>query len=114
MKRISPATVTVGVFAILFGLVAAYATKSYFAPPKPVRPPTATIVVARINLPKYARVRDQDVELREVALDQVPEGSLQVRAEAIFRLTRESIRAGEPVFDAGFGRARPVQGHAAD
>jgi pilus assembly protein CpaB len=100
VKRISPATVTVGVFAILFGLVAAYATKSYFAPPEAVRPPTATIVVARINLPKYARVRDQDVELREVALEDVPEGALRLRAEAIFRLTRDSIRAGEPVFDA--------------
>jgi len=100
VKRISPATVTVGVFAILFGLVAAYATKSYFAPPEAVKPPTAAYVVARINLPKYARVREQDVEMRVVPLGQVPEGAMRVGAEAMFRLTRDSIRAGEPIFDA--------------
>jgi pilus assembly protein CpaB len=91
--------VTVGVFAILFGLVAAYATKSYFAPPEAVNPPTDAYVVARINLPKYARVREQDIELRVVPLGQVPEGAMRVRAEAIYRLTRDSIRAGEPILD---------------
>ncbi|MEZ6069709.1 MAG: Flp pilus assembly protein CpaB [Pirellulales bacterium] len=100
MKRISPATVTVGVFAILFGLVAAYATKRYFAAPEPVPPPTESFVVARINLPQYARIREQDVEVIQVPLGRAPEGALRMRNNAVFRLTRDSIRAGEPIFEA--------------
>ena len=32
MKRISPGTITLAVFAILFGLVAAYGAKQYLTP----------------------------------------------------------------------------------
>ena len=105
MKRISPGTVTVGVFAILFGLVAAYAAR-HLLNVKPVQPPIvagpemASIVVPRINLPKYARVREQDVEVIQVPVDKAPEGAIRLQSRALFRLVKETTLAGQPLLDA--------------
>ena len=105
MKRISPGTVTVGVFAILFGLVAAYAAR-HLLDVKPVQPPAvagpemASIVVPRINLPKYARVREQDVEEIQLPVDDVPEGAIRLKSRALFRLVKETTLAGQPLLDA--------------
>ena len=105
MKRISPGTVTVGVFAILFGLVAAYAAR-HLLDVKPVQPPAvagpemASIVVPRINLPKYARVREQDVEVIQVPVDNAPEGAIRLQSRALFRLVKETTLAGQPLLDA--------------
>ena len=104
MKRISPGTVTVGVFAILFGLIAAY-TARHLLDAKPVEPPVqagpemASIVVPRINLPKYARVRDQDVEVVHVPVDNVPQGAIQLTSRALFRLVKETTMAGQPLLE---------------
>jgi len=105
MKRISPGTVTVGVFAILFGLIAAY-TARHLLDVKPVQPRAvagpemASIVVPRINLPKHARVREEDVEEISVPVDDVPEGAIRLKSRALFRLMKETTLAGQPLLDA--------------
>lgn len=103
MKRISPGTVTVGVLAILFGLVAAYAARRYFdvtpLAQTPVKPKTATVVVPRINLPKYARIREQDVDVVEVLAKNVPEGAVRLKSRVLFRLVKETVLAGKPVLE---------------
>ena len=99
MKRISPGTVTVGVMAILFGLVTAYAARHYLnAPPaEPQRPATAAVVRAKVNLPKYGRVREQDLEVVRVPVGQVPEGVVRIPSRAIYRLVKNTVMAGQPV-----------------
>ncbi|MHC4403740.1 MAG: Flp pilus assembly protein CpaB [Planctomycetota bacterium] len=102
MKQITPGTVTVVVLAILLGLGAAYAARHYLAekPQEPVAaagPKTTTIVIPRINLPKYARVRDQDVETVEVPLDRVPEDAVRQTSQALFRLVKSTVMAGQPL-----------------
>ena len=66
MKRISPATVTFGVMAIVLGLVAAYVARQSWpkpiaAPPPPApapapKPDLVPVVFARVNLPVHTRV----------------------------------------------------------
>ncbi|RMF88580.1 MAG: Flp pilus assembly protein CpaB, partial [Planctomycetota bacterium] len=96
--------VTFVVFAVLVGLAAAYAVRHLnkkevvAAPPEP-QPETATVVVAKINLPKYSRVLDDYVDVVRVPVDKVPEGALQLKSRALFRLVRETILAGQPIRD---------------
>jgi pilus assembly protein CpaB len=104
MKRISPGTVTVGVFAILFGLIAAYATRHLLnvKPAQPVAvagPEMASVVVPRINLPKYSRVRAQDLKLIQVPVADAPEGAIRTQSLALFRLVKETTLAGQPLLD---------------
>ncbi len=105
MRRITPGTVTVGVFAILFGLAAAYAARRYLEVPpaeaaKPAPPPkTAELVVAAINLPTYARVRDQDLKVIQVPPDKVPEGAVTSKSRAMFRVVKSTIMADQPVME---------------
>ncbi|MBN1911724.1 MAG: Flp pilus assembly protein CpaB [Pirellulales bacterium] len=105
MKRISPGTVTVGVLAVLFGLVAAYAARHLTAEgPAQVIPPEkprlASVLVPRVNLPKYSRLRDQDIEVRQVPPDQVPVGAVRLKSRALFRVVRSTMLAGEPIMEA--------------
>lgn len=104
MRRISPGTVSVGVVAILLGLVAAYTARRYFeqttpAPQTP-RPAMATIVVPKVNLPKYVRIRDQDVDVVEVPVENVPEDAVQLKSRVLFRLVKTTIMAGQPVMES--------------
>ncbi len=103
MKRITPGTVTVAVFAILFGLASAYAARHYLqqtpvakAAPKA---PTATIVVAKYNLPKYARLRSVDVQLLQVSPDSVPQGAIKLESRALGRLVKNTVMAGQPLME---------------
>ncbi len=104
MKRISPGTVTIGVFAILFGLGVAYAARHYLkqvpmlAPP--ARPEMATIVVPRFNLPKYVRIRSDDVDTVQVPMEKLPEGAVQMKSRALFRLVKGTVMAGQPLMEA--------------
>jgi len=79
MKRISPGTVTVGVFAILFGLVAAYVVRHYLDGPAARSPTrqTAAVVTAKVNLPKYSRIREQALEVTQVPIKELPEGAVR-------------------------------------
>ncbi len=99
MKPIRPATVSVLVLAILFGLVSAYTVRR-LARPKVEAPKTvATIIVPRINLPKYARIRSQDLEIREVGLDEVPEGALTRIPRALYRVVKSTVMSGDPILE---------------
>lgn len=96
MKRITPATVSLGVFAILLGLVTAYSVKR-FLEPAPAR--TATIVVPRVNLPKYSRIREQDIEEIKVPVNEAPTDALHSASVALYRLVKDTVIAGEPLKD---------------
>ena len=102
MKRISPSTVTVGVFAVLFGLVAAYVARHYFDAPKTEAPAKqmATVIQAKVNLPKFSRIRDQDLEIKQVPVEQLPEGAVQMKSLALLRLVKGTIMAGQPILEA--------------
>lgn len=97
MKRIRPATVTVSVAAVLVGLLAAYAVRRYFEPNSVDN--RVAIVAPRINLPPYARIREQDIEVIRVAPNQVPAGALTNPSQALYRLVRTTVMAGQPVLE---------------
>lgn len=103
MKRVTPGTVSVGVFAILFGLASAYVARHYFeekpAVVQAAKAPTATIVVAAYNLPKYARLRTADVQVLEVAPDKVPAGAVRLESRALGRLVKTTVMAGQPLME---------------
>lgn len=100
MKRISPGTVTVGVIAVLFGLLTAYAARHYFGSPRqaPTRQ-TATVVAPKVNLPKYSRIRDEDLETIRVPIKELPEDAVRLRSRALFRLVKTTIMAGQPILE---------------
>ncbi len=102
MRRISPGTVTVGVMAILFGLIAAYVVRNSGgpepAPPPAPAPPTKSIVVARRNLEQHDRIRESDIQvLRVPASRDVPAGTVSNPMVASGRVTRTTIKAGDIV-----------------
>jgi pilus assembly protein CpaB len=102
MKRISPGTVTVGVLAVGFGLVAAYVVRHY-SDASPVQTPTrqtAAVVTASVNLPKYGRIRDEDLQTVQMPIEEVPEGAVQSASRALFRLVKTTVMAGQPILEA--------------
>jgi pilus assembly protein CpaB len=98
-KPISPTTVTVGTLAIVCGLIATYAVRRYLEPPAPVDN-RITLVAPRINLPKYARLRDRDVQIIKVDPDKVPEGAITSPERVLFRTARSTILAGQPIVES--------------
>ena len=102
MRRISPGTVTVGVFAILLGLVAAYvARRALDQQPPQVRPPSGVeIVVAERNMVEGSRVSSDEVRIINVPRDKVPEGVVRNMNAAVGRLTGVTITAGQPVLES--------------
>lgn len=97
MKRISAGTVTFMMMAILFGLVSAYAVRSYLAEPKPA---TVDVWIASINLPKYARVTANHIRAVPTPLHRVPAGAITEQGKITSRLVANTIEAGQPVTDA--------------
>lgn len=101
MKRVRPGTVTLGVFAVLVGLVAAYAARQYLQ--KPARlvaapkaaPVMGTIVVPRVNLPQYVRVEEAYIEERQVPAAEVPADAIRSKNVALFRLVKSTVMAGQ-------------------
>ncbi len=94
----TPATVTIGVVAVLVGLSAAYAARRYFE--QQIVPPTGVeLVVPTINLPPYARIREQDLTTIRVPAGRVPAGALTNSSQAIHRLVKQTVMAGEPIRD---------------
>ena len=120
MKRISPATVTFGVMAIVLGLVAAYIVRQAMHKPpvvaRPAPPPPAPEekVAGRLaldNIPKHTRIRLTDLvgEHGSQGLE-ARQGTFRVPSAAEGRITKETIRAGQAVRDEyllGIGEALP-------
>jgi len=97
MSSIRPQTVTLGVVAVLFGLASAYVVKRSLEPrpsAEAPKPPTATVVVAQMNLTPYSRIREGDVEQFEIPLEKAPPEALRVKAQAVGRLVKSTILAG--------------------
>lgn len=120
MRRISPATVTFGVMAIVLGLVAAYIVRQSLQKPpvaaKPAPPPPApeekvAVVYALYNIPKHSRVRLADLSVSFVPKDsKLVQGTLRYSSAAEGRITKEAIRAGQAVRNEhllGIGEALP-------
>ena len=106
MKRISPATVTFGVMAIVLGLVAAYVVRQALqkppvvqkAPPPPPQPDVKYAVFSRNVVPKNTRLTTADVFIGPLPADMKrPAGTFQGTNLIVGRITKEAIPAGKLV-----------------
>lgn len=109
MKRISPATVTFGVMAVVLGLVAAYIVKQAMhkpevakvTPPPPVPAPVdpgVQVVFVRSNVPKNAKLLPGDLMTAFVPrTSKAATGTFANQAIAEGRITKQAIRAGQAV-----------------
>jgi pilus assembly protein CpaB len=119
VKRISPATVTFGVMAIVLGLVAAFVVRQSMrkAPVVAVQPPPppaaamATVVIATKNIPLNTQIT-----LSDMVVITVPKGhpatltTVRHPANAVGRIAQKTIRAGQVVRDEyllGIGETLP-------
>lgn len=93
MKRISPGTVTLAILAILFGLVSAYGVRRYLSN----GPSGVEVVVAKINLPRYARLQESNLEIVRMPASKVPDGAISAIGGAVSRLVDTTVQAGQPV-----------------
>jgi Flp pilus assembly protein CpaB len=114
MRRLSPGTLIVGVFAILFGLVGAYAVKralqrpaeTAVEEPKPVEQPIL-VPVASLDLPAGRTVVEEDVMTismtREaLAKSKFPPLVMQKVGQITGRVLREPHKRGQPFEPSGF------------
>ena len=83
MRRISPGTITVGVIAIMIGLVVAYVVRrSLDAPPQSDSPAGVAVVVATVNLAEGQVVQANFVEVARLPAERVPQGAIRIPAVA--------------------------------
>jgi pilus assembly protein CpaB len=119
VKRISPATVTFGVMAIVLGLVAAYVVKQSLhkppvaakpAPPAP-KPETVPVVFAIRNIPKNTRISAADLFIGQVGKEaKAATGAFRAIPLAEGRISNQHIRAGQAIRDEyllGIGEGLP-------
>jgi Flp pilus assembly protein CpaB len=109
VKRISPATVTFGVMAVVLGLVAAYIVKQAMykpevvkAPPPPPAPapvdPGVQVVFARNNIPKNGKLIAADLMIAYVPrTSKAATGTFANQNIAEGRITKQPIKAGQAV-----------------
>ena len=119
MKRISPATVTLGVMAIVLGLVAAYIVRQSLqqppvveAPPPPApKPDLVQVVFAKNNLPKHARITADDLFVALVGKEtKAAKDTFRNLESAEGRITTQTIRSGQAIRDEyllGIGEGLP-------
>lgn len=125
MKRISPATVTFGVMAVVLGLVAAYIVKQAMhkpevakAPSPPPRTPArqpvdrgVQVVFARNNIPKHGKLTAGDLMVAYVPRDsKAAVGTFANQAIAEGRIAKQAIKAGQAIREEyllGIGEALP-------
>ncbi len=97
MSRITPGTVIVGIFAVLFGLVGAYGVRKYLqdqkpAPPPPPAGPRATIVpLASMDLEPGRVVVLHDIGLYSMTDAQIAERRKEGKLPAAFMSNTEQI-----------------------
>ncbi len=119
MKRISPATVTFGVMAIVLGLVAAFVVRQSLRkapvvavqPSAPASPKLVGVVITTRNIPPNTQIQMSDLLVVNVQPDH-PSTKTTIRhpATAIGRIAQKTIRAGQVVRDEyllGIGEALP-------
>ena len=105
MRRVSPATVTFGVLAILFGLGTAYGVRQYLKVPAPqpsppaARPQMADVVVAAVNLPAYTRIQEPWIKVVQIPADRLPKGAIQTTGRALFRVVKQTVLADQPLLE---------------
>ena len=107
MRRISPGTVTIGVMAILFGLVAAYVIRQSMdrkevtvLPPPPPPPQGKRVVVATVNLVKNSMVGNKQVRVTYVPEDrELPENIFRYAPPVIGRYLKQTVKAGQAITD---------------
>jgi pilus assembly protein CpaB len=119
VKRISPATVTFGMMAIVLGLVAAYIVRQALHKPpvveRPAPPPPApemVSVVAALNVvPKHTRITNRDVFVTQVPKGtQLPPGVFRGVNLVEGRIAKEAIGAGKLIREEmliGFDQSLP-------
>lgn len=78
MSRITPGTVIVGIFAVLFGLVGAYGVRKYLqtekpAPPPPAGPQTQIVPLAGMDLTPGRTIVQGEVALLQLTPQQIEE-----------------------------------------
>ncbi|MBA4016595.1 MAG: Flp pilus assembly protein CpaB [Pirellula sp.] len=106
MARISTGTMTVGIFAVLFGLAGAYALRAALtgpAPLPPAAPRTVSVPLATLNIPAgrqivmadlaLAPMTAEDMKSRKYNLDLVMLDTSQI----IGRIVQTDIKQGEPI-----------------
>lgn len=117
MKRISPATVTFTVMAIVLGLVAAYVVRQALEKPPVVKTPEpkpdpgVRVVFAAVNIPKNTRISDADIYTSFVPKDvKAAQGSVHSVPIAVGRIARQTIKAGQAMREEyllGIGETLP-------
>jgi pilus assembly protein CpaB len=103
VKRISPATVTFGVMAIVLGLVAAYIVRQALhkepvvqRPAPPPAPETVPVVFTLNVIPKHTRLTSRDVFISQVPKSmKLPPGTFRGANLVEGRITKEAIPAGK-------------------
>jgi len=106
VKRISPATVTFGVMAVVLGLVAAYTVRQALSKPpvveRPAPPPPAPemvpVVYALNVIPKHTRLTARDVFVSQVPKEtKLPEGVFRGVNLIEGRITKDTIAPGKMI-----------------
>lgn len=113
MTSASPATVFLGICAILFGLASAYGVRVAMtqeeevqvpAPPPPARPqvPTRNIIVAATNLPPYCMIKSEHLQTYTIPEErfQQLEGAISRPEKLIGRVTSRIVQAGNALSEA--------------
>lgn len=96
MKSLSAATVTIGVVAIILGLVAAYVVKQSLQEEEVVAADNrVSVAVARFNLPKHTRITASHLQRMMIDPAQVPPGAVASPNSLLNRITRTNVEAGK-------------------
>lgn len=99
MSRISPATVTICILAILFGLGGAYALRVYLKekPAPVVTLDQATVPIASLDLPAGRMITRGDIGLSlRRTMGTLPPHTMASPADVIGRVLSAPMKAGEP------------------
>jgi len=114
MQRLSPGVLILGVFAILFGLVAAYGVKKYLsqepvqvAAPEPPRVERLPVPVAVVDLPAGRTMAESDVTVfqltpEEAARAKLPRVYMARVPQIVGRTLREPIKRGQAFEPSAF------------
>lgn len=103
MKSLSPGTLILGIFAMLFGLAGAYAAKQYLtqaSPAAPAPPVAKTVPLAGVDLPAGRTVATGDVMLIKMTPEQMKKANLPPMMmmnskQVIGRTVREPLKTGQ-------------------